>query len=279
MPLNADDSLATGKVEEGRRRLTGAFYIDISRIRPDPNQPRKKIDATYLRELTASVKTLGLLQPITVRYVESHNHYRIITGECRYTAAKIACLPEIPCWVKTPKADEILLEQIVENWQRSDLNPFELADSLAILRDANGYSQQELAKHTGKSEGEISKILSIHSIDPKAQKVARSDTSGRVTKRHLYAITRLDPPSQLRLIERIQSYELSAIDIERFVARRLKSKQSADNRGPRYARRQFTTLVGRVIFHLRKPEITDDDVLAAITEIEQQLSRHDNEPS
>ena len=273
MPLNADESLAAGKVEEGRRRLTGAFYIDISRIRPDPNQPRKKIDGTYLRELTASVKTLGVLQPITVRYVESHSHYRIITGECRYTAAKVACLHEIPCWVKTPRADEILLEQIVENWQRSDLNPFELADSLAILRDANGYSQQALAKHTGKSEGEISKILSIHNIDPQAQKVARSDTSGRVTKTHLYAIARLGAPSQLGLMERIQGDDLSAIDVERIVARRLRQKESADNRGPQYARRKFSIRPGTVTFHFRKPQITDDDVLTAIREIEQELSR------
>jgi len=175
--------------------------------------------------------------------------------------------------VKAPKAEEVLLEQIVENWQRSDLNPFELADSLAILRDANGYSQHELAKHTGKSEGEISKILSIHSIDPQAQKVARSDTSGRITKTHLYAIARLDAPSQLDLMQRIQGRNLSAIDVERIVARRLKQRESADSRGPQYARRKFNIHLGTVTFHFRKPQITDDDVLTAIREIEQEVSR------
>ena len=105
------------------------------------------------------MRRLGILQPITVRYIETENIYRIITGERRYHAACEAGLAEIPCWVQSPKEEEVLLHQIVENWQRLDMHPYDLADALARLRDANGYSQQDLARETGKSEGEISKLL------------------------------------------------------------------------------------------------------------------------
>ena len=85
------------------------------------------------------------------------------------------------------KEDQVLQHQIVENWQRLDMHPFDLADALARLRDANGYSQQDLARETGKSEGEISKLLAILDLDPAVQKAAREDQSGRITRRHLYA--------------------------------------------------------------------------------------------
>ena len=70
-----------------------------------------------------------------------------------------AGLAEIPCWVQSPKEDEVLQHQIVENWQRLDMHPYDLADALARLRDANSYSQRDLARETGKSEVEISKLL------------------------------------------------------------------------------------------------------------------------
>ena len=116
---------------DGRRRLGGAFAIACDRIRPDPTQPRRRLDTDAQKELNASVERLGILQPITVRYVEAEDVYRIITGERRYHAACAAGLPEIPCWVQSPKEDEVLLHQIVENWQRLDMHPFDLADALA----------------------------------------------------------------------------------------------------------------------------------------------------
>ncbi|HVG49197.1 MAG TPA: ParB/RepB/Spo0J family partition protein, partial [Rubellimicrobium sp.] len=102
-------------------------------------------DAEALRDLVASITRLGVLQPIAVRYLESEDVDQVISGERRFQASREAGLAEIPCWVQTPKDEEILLRQIVENWQRSDLHPYELADSLARLRDANGYTQRVMA--------------------------------------------------------------------------------------------------------------------------------------
>ena len=260
---------------EGRRRLTGAFLINLDRIEPDPDQPRKHIDPTYLAELTNSVRNLGVLQPITVRYIEKVDRYRIIAGECRYTAATKADLKELPCWVKTPKAEHVLLEQIVENWQRSDLNAFDLADSLAILRDANGYTQKQLAKATGKGESEISRLLSILELEPEVQKLARNDQAGRITKRHLFAVARLHPQMQHQVLARVERDELTAIDTERIVSRIQQKSDRGRKAGAPVSRRRYSTKYGTVAFTFRKEHATDQDVLFALREVKQQIQENE----
>src|SRR5205807_1670243 len=103
----------TAGAEEGRTRLGGAFYIDIRRIRPDPSQPRRNHDAQAQQQLNDSVRRLGVMQPITVRYVADDNIYQIISGERRFLASREAGLTEMPCWVQSPEAQEVLLRQIV----------------------------------------------------------------------------------------------------------------------------------------------------------------------
>lgn len=261
---------------DGRRRLHGAFAIDIQRIEPDPNQPRKRMDPVHLEELTQSIRRHGVLQPISVRYIEESNRYRIVAGECRYTAAKQAGLIELPCWLKTPNENQVLVEQIVENWVRSDLNPFELADSLAILRDANGYSQKRLAQETGKSAGEISKLLSILDLDSAVQSLARKHQTGRLSKRHLYALSRLPVPMQSKILHRIQRDNLTAVDVERIAKRLSRTADKGDGRGARYFRRSFRTSKAQVTFSFRSDTISDEDVSHAINEIKRLLANHNN---
>lgn len=260
---------------EGRRRLSGAFLIDIDRIETDPNQPRKHIRPGYLDELTQSIRAHGVLQPISVRYVEDTNRYRIVAGECRFTAAKRAAVAQLPCWVKTPKESEVLVQQIVENWVRSDLSAFELADSLAILRDANQWTQHQLAEQTGKSKGEISKLLSILDLDPEVQSLARADTSGLLSKRHLYAISRIPIPMQKTLLSRVQRDNLTAVDVEHIAARQASRQEDAARAGPPVFRRSFRTSRAHVSFVFRSHDISDDDVLHALQEVRRQLGRHD----
>ena len=252
--------------------MAGAFSIKLDRIEPDPNQPRKRIDPTRLDELTSSIRRLGILQPITVRYVEDADRYRIIAGECRFTAAKRAGLSELPCWVQTPDEQEVLLHQVVENWQRSDLNPFELADSLNILRNSHGCSQQELAEMTGKSKGEISKLLAMLELDPEVQAIARQDQTGHLSKRHLYALARLPANQQQTVMKRIQDQKLTVSDLERLVERHNTNEQKSDRRGPQYFRRSFRTSKARVVFSCRTDSVADHDIRDTIHEIEQQLS-------
>ena len=278
--LPFDGSAAsTGVAEEGRRRLKGAFLIAIDRIVPDPDQPRKKIDTTRLSELTASVSHVGIVVPITVRYIESENHYRIIAGERRFTAAKNAGLKEIPCWVKTPNAEHVLLEQIVENWQRSNLQPFEIADSLAQLRDMNGLTQTELAREVGKSKGEVSKLLSLLDLSPEVQKIARDDSTGRITKRHLYPILQLDPLLQERIVHAILDRDLTVKDTERMIARFQETNASPGPRGAPYTHRKFVTKHSSVLLTFRKKDVTDVDCVALLKEAVAQIKERAGDPA
>lgn len=277
MPPPEEQTVLHGSLD-GRRRLGGAFAIAIDRIRPDPSQPRRQLNTKAQQELNASVRRLGIIQPITVRYVEDENIYRIVTGERRYHAAAETGLTEIPCWVQDLKENQVLQHQIVENWQRLDMQPFDLADALARLRDANGYSQQDLARETGKSEGEISKLLAILDLDPAVQKAAREDQSGRITRRHLYAIRALPADRQLTLLRRAQQEIMTAADIEHLAAKESDGPQSHRRRGAPVSHHRFSTSQATVSLTFRKRDVTTGDILAALDEARHQVGSPQTPP-
>lgn len=261
--------------QSGQRRLTGAYLIALDRIEPDPDQPRKRIDPTKLSELAESIRNLGILQPISVRLVPESQKYRIIAGECRYQASLQVGLAEMPCWIRTPDQRTILLQQVVENWTRTDLSPFELADSLAVLRDAHGFHQQELAAHTGKSKGEISKLLAILELPPEVQKLARDDVSGRIGRRHLYALRSFPVERQLRIVRSVQQGHYTAESLEQLAEVRAHASDTGNASRPNWQQRSFTTEYAKVVFTFRKPVVTAADVLKAMAEIERQLRKGD----
>lgn len=257
---------------QGRKRLAGAFLIEIGRIRPDPNQPRKMLDAEAQFQLTRSILAVGVLQPITVRYIEDGDFYQIIAGQCRYQASVAAELTEIPCWIQDPKSEDILLHQIVENWQRSDLHPFELADALARLRDARHVTQKELARFTGKSEGEIAKLLAMLDLEPEAQKLAREDKSGNLSRRHLYAATRLPPEQQLAFLTRITLEKITADEAEQEAAASRPAPRTSLKRGAPVTQVRFLVPDATVLVTFRKKDITLEAILAALDEARRQAS-------
>src|SRR5205823_4563479 len=169
------------------------------------------------QELVASVREHGVLQPVSVRFVAKTRSYFIIAGERRYQAAKELGLAELPCWVQRPEDRDILVHQIVENWQRADLHPFDLADALAELRDTNRYSQADLARLTGKPESEISRLLSLLKLDADVQKEARVEATGEITRRHLIAVATLNPVAQQRMYRVVKEKGLTALETEQFV--------------------------------------------------------------
>jgi ParB family chromosome partitioning protein len=256
---------------DGKHRLQGAYAIETRLIRPDPDQPRRQFDTEAQKELNESVKRLGILQPITVRFLEHEHVYRIITGERRYHAACEAGLVEIPCWVQSPKEEHVLLHQIVENWQRLDMRPFDLADALARLRDANGYTQADIVRETGKSKGEISKLFALLDLDPAVQKVARSDHTGHVTRRHLYALRPLPVERQLALLTRVQREDMTVDALEQIVRAQSPSPAGQRPHTPANACRRFKTPHATVSFSSRRRQITDADILAAMDEVRARL--------
>lgn len=259
---------------EGRRRLAGAFTIEINRIRPDPTQPRKKLESQTQAELTDSVRRLGILQPISVRYLEVDGIYQIISGERRYQAAIGAGLTEIPCWVQNPKDQEILVRQVSENWQRAELHPYELADALAQLRDTFQYSQKQLAEVTSKPESEISRLLSLLKVNPAVQRNARQDETGAITKRHLVALAQLPTEQQPAMFGKVQERNLTAQETER-VVKEVKAKAvGKKQRGaPIGERVRFFTKNAIVTLAFRRQKVTKEDMLQAVAEAAEQIKR------
>lgn len=253
--------------------MAGAYFIEIGRIHPDPTQPRRQLDSQAQQELTLSVKQFGIMQPIAVRYIESQKIYQIISGERRYQAALRAKLTEIPCWVQSPREEEILVRQIVENWQRSDLSPFELADALASIRDTNKLTQDALAKLTGKPKGEISKLLALLSLAPAVQKRAREDST--FSRRQLYAVSQVAPDRQVEIIKEVERRGLKVVETEELVRR---EKQPSSRRGtPHMTMRRFQTSAAIVTISFRKRSVGDADVVTALDEAREQLTSPANQ--
>ena len=181
-------------------------------------------------------------------------------------------LPKSPAGCRSPKENEVLLHQIVENWQRLDMHPYDLADALARLRDANGYSQRDLARETGKSEGEISKLLALLDLDPAVQKVARDDQTGRISRRHLYAIRALPAERQLSLLRRAQQEAITATDMEQLAAKETDGPASHRRRGAPVSHHRYSTSQATVSLTFRKKDVTTEDILTALDEVRRQVS-------
>jgi ParB family chromosome partitioning protein len=254
----------------GRRRLSGAYFIELARIRPDPTQPRRALGTDEQAELAQSIRQLGVLQPISVRYIENEDIYQIISGERRFHAARTAGLAEIPCWVQSPEENEILVRQLAENWLRADLSPFELADALVAIRDTHKYSQQELATVTGKPKSEISRLLALLDMTPSAQHAARS-TEG-LGKRQLYAIARAEPIAQEELVRKTHKHRLTAVETEKLAKKTLRSDTGSRSRGAPTTHRRFATSQASVVLTFRKRQVESADILRALEEVRQQVS-------
>lgn len=269
--LQSDESVAP-QAWDGRRSISDTYFIEIGRIRPDPAQPRKILDQQPLQELADSIRRHGILQPITVQYLPEENVYQIISGERRFLAAQAAGLQEIPCWVQTPESQEILVRQVVENWQRADLHPFDLADTLVQLRDTLGYSQKQIAELTAKPESEISKILSLLKLNPAIQSECRHDPTGSVSRRHLENIAKLTPEEQMPFLREVRERNLTAKETERIVQEKLEEQGGETRRGaPSIFRRKFTTSKATVILSFRRKLVSVQDVLDALNEARQQV--------
>jgi len=257
----------------GCRPCRGALLIECTRIRPDPNQPRRRVDTLADEELNDSVKRFGILQPITVRFIEAEDVYQIVVGYRRYVAACAVDLAEIPCWLQSPREQEVLLLQLVENWHRLDIHPYDLAAALARLRDASGYTQRELARELGKSEGEISKCLVLLELAPAVQRLACEDQSGRITRRHLYAVRALPPETQLALIQRAQEEAITATEMEKLAAKQAEVFTGHKGRRAAANLHRFSTSFATLTLVFHKEDVTTEDILTALDEARLQVTR------
>ncbi len=169
--------------------------IPIRFIKPNPYQPRKNFNLKSLEELSQSVKTYGIIQPISVRKL-SHDSYELIAGERRLRAAEIAELTEIPAIVVDYRDKDSAMVALVENLQREDLNFIEEAEGYYNLIEDHNITQQELAEKLGKSQSTIANKLRILKLPTDIKKILIEE---KLTERHGRALLKL-PDDNLRRI-------------------------------------------------------------------------------
>jgi ParB family chromosome partitioning protein len=190
--------------------------IPLSYIKAGEEQPRDAFDLEKLEELSLSIKSNGLLQPIIVyRDPKAKNHYRIIAGERRWRAAGMAGLTEIPALVRTVDKDRLLELSLIENIQREDLNPIEIATAFHRLSSQLGLSHEQIAERTGKERSTVTNFLRLLKLGPVAQVELKS---GRISMGHARALLNIQSESrQAQIVDQIIEKRLSVREVETLV--------------------------------------------------------------
>ena len=202
--------------------------IEISQISPNPEQPRINFDETALEELAASIRELGIIQPLTLR--KTGSSYQIISGERRYRAAKLAGLVSVPAYIRTANDSELTEMALIENIQREDLNAIEIALTFKKLIDQYDLTQERLSERIGKKRATIANFLRLLKLPAEIQLGLRDKA---VDMGHARAILSVDKPSlQLKLYNEILKKGLSVRQVEALAKEyQNKSSQSASENG------------------------------------------------
>lgn len=198
---------------EGQRRAD--TRLPVSRLRPNPLQPRKDFDADALNSLAESLRQKGVIQPLVVRPVG--DDYEIVAGERRWRAAQIAQLHDVPVVIRELDDTEVLEVAIIENIQREDLNAIEEALGLKALIDRFGHTQERIAEALSKSRSHIANLLRLLSLPEDVQSMVRD---GRLSAGHARAL--IGTPDPAALARKVVAQGLSVREVERMV------KKSAD---------------------------------------------------
>ena len=192
----------------------GITMVRIGDVEPNAEQPRKNFDATELEALAESIGMYGMIQPITVRAVES-GMYQIVTGERRWRAARMAGLSEVPVIIIVADDKKAAEMALVENIQRSDLNPIEEALGYAALIEEYGLTQEETAKRIGKSRSAITNALRLLNLPEAVRKMVEEDELSTGHAKVLLGLNNQDRMEELA--NQIIIRDLSVRDTEKLV--------------------------------------------------------------
>ena len=201
-----------------------AATLPISAIVPNPDQPRGEFDSNALNELAQSIRANGIIQPVAVRPLGDHK-YELIAGERRWRAAKIAGLTEIPVHIHHVEHERVLEMALIENIQRSDLNPVETAQAFRQLIDQHGLSHDQLAERTGKDRSTITNFLRLLRL---SEPVLDDLAHGRITVGHARALLNIvEPEAQAAASQHIIGRNLSVRETEAYVKKLTQPETSA----------------------------------------------------
>lgn len=212
---------------KGEFLSTRVQYIPLGRIRPNPQQPRHSFDEEGLAELAASIRSCGILQPLTVR--RAGEGYELVAGERRLRAARIAGLREVPCLVAQVGEEDSALLALMENLQRRDLDCWEEAQAIARLISRYGLSQEEAARRLGRAQPTVANKLRLLRLPEDVRALLRENG---LTERHARALLRLqDPEVQHRAAGDIVRRGMNVAQAEAYVEKLLQSAQVTPPRG------------------------------------------------
>jgi len=185
--------------------------IDLELIHANPSQPRREFDEQALDELASSIRSVGIIQPITLRQ-EEDGTYMIIAGERRYRAAQRAGLLSIPAYIRKASDDAVMEMTLIENIQREDLNAIEVALAYQQLLTSNGLTQEELSRHVGKSRATVANFMRLLRLPAEIQ-LALKDR--RISMGHARALLSFeDAEQQVALYHQIVMQDLSVRRVE-----------------------------------------------------------------
>ena len=223
------DSLITDKVNKPqvagsakKESESDATMMDINKVEPNREQPRKKFDEDALLEVSESIKQFGILQPLLVQ--KRDNYYEIIAGERRWRAAKLAKLKEVPVIVKQLTEQEIMESSLIENIQREDLNPIEEALAYKRLLSEFNLKQDEVAERVSKSRTAVTNSMRLLKLDDRVQQMVIDEM---LTTGHARAILGIeDADKQYEVAQKIFDEKLSVRDTEKLVKNLQNEKDS-----------------------------------------------------
>lgn len=207
----AADITARDSAGAAQRPMGGTSMLAVAHIEPNPFQPRAHFSEEALSELAQSIRELGVIQPVTVRRM-GYDRYQLISGERRFRASQLAGLTEVPAYVRVANDEAMLEMALVENIQREELDPIEVAVSFQRLIDEVSLTQERLSEKVGKDRATVSNYLRLLKLQPEVQLGLRNRSIGMGHARALITIT--DPARQVALFHKIVESQLSVRQVE-----------------------------------------------------------------
>jgi ParB family chromosome partitioning protein len=212
---NQTNTNSNSSVSENPSAALGSIsHIRINQVQVNPYQPRFEFDEVALKELSESIITQGLIQPITVRQM-GHNSYQLISGERRLRASKLAGITEIPAYIRTADDQQMLEMALIENIQRENLNAIEVALSFQRMIEECEINQEELGDRVSKNRSTVTNYLRLLKLPPTIQAAIRDN---KISMGHARALINVsDPATQLYIYQEILDKDLSVRRVEELV--------------------------------------------------------------
>lgn len=212
--IDSDLKNTSGHIKESVvEAVTSVLRIPVDQIDANPKQPRRDFDDQALQELAQSIKIHDIIQPVTV--TKTGNRYRLISGERRWRAAKLAGLHDIPAYIRQANDQELLELALLENLQREDLNAMEIALSYKRMMEELNHTQEQVAERMGKDRSTVTNYIRLLKLPPDIQVAVRN---GEISMGHARALINVDSiDKQLYIFDEIKSKGLSVRQTENLV--------------------------------------------------------------